>query len=84
MTLGVSVSKGSSSSSFPIQTSARDSPTGSMSSPIGATSRFRVFIGLTSALLCHPRFPTADSSSQDKDQYRSHWWSLLISLLDSG
>ena len=35
-TLGMSASKGSSSSSFPISTSARDSPTVSMSSPIGA------------------------------------------------
>ena len=26
-------------------------------------------------------FPTADSSSQDNDQHRSHYWSLLISLL---
>ena len=48
LTLGVSASKGSSSSSFPISTSARDSLIGSMSSPIGATSRFRVFVGLTS------------------------------------
>ena len=54
-----------------------------MSSPMGATSRFRVFVGLTSALLCHPRFPTADSSSQDNAQHRSHCWSLLISILGS-
>ena len=53
-----------------------------MSSQIVATSRFRVFVGLTSALLCHPRFPTADCSSQDNDQHRSHCWSLSISLLD--
>ena len=52
--------------------------------PMGATSRFRVFVGLTSALLCHPRFPTAESSSQDSDQHRSHCWSLSNSLLDSG
>ena len=75
LTLDICASKGSSSSSFPISTSARDSPTGSMSSPIGATSRFRVFVGLTSALLCHTRFQTAD--------HRSHCWSLSISLLDS-
>ena len=56
---------------FPFSTSARDSPTGSISSPIGTTSRFRVFVGLTSALFCHP---------QDNDQHRSHCWSLLISL----
>ena len=79
-----SASKGSSSSSFPISTSARDSPTGSMSSPIGATSRFRVFVGLTSALLCHPSFPTADCSSQDTDQHHSHCWPLSISFLGSG
>ena len=84
LTLEISASKGSSSSSFPMSTPARDSSTGSMSSPIGATSRFRVFVGLTSALLCHPRFPTADSSSQDNDQHRSHCWSLSISLLESG
>ena len=39
--------------SFPISTSARDSPTCSMSSPMGATSRFKIFVGLTNALLCH-------------------------------
>ena len=72
LTLGISPSKSSSSSSFPISTSARDSPTGSMSSQIGAASRFRVFVGLASALLCHLRFPTADSSSLDDDQRRSH------------
>ena len=84
LTLGIFASKGSSSSPFPISTSARDSPIGPMSSPIGATSRFRVFVGLTSSLLCHLRFPTADSSSQDNDQHRSHCWSLSISLLGSG
>ena len=56
LALGMSASKGSSSSSCSISTSARDSPTGSMSSPIGAPSRLRVFVGLASALLCHPRF----------------------------
>ena len=80
VTLGISASKGSSSSSFPVSKSARDSPTGSMSSPIGPTSRPTVFVGLTSALLCHHRFPTADSSSQDSDQHRSHCWSLSISF----
>ena len=63
VSLGISASEGSSSSSFPTSTSARDSPTGSMSSPIGATSRLKVFVGLTSALLCHHRFPIADNSS---------------------
>ena len=63
LTQGISASNGSSSSSFPISTPARNSPTGSTSSPIGAATRFRVFVGLTSALLCHPRFQTADSSS---------------------
>ena len=71
LTLEISASKGSSTSSFPISTSERDSPTGSLSSPIGATSQFRVVVGLTSALLSHPRFPTADCSSQDNDQPRS-------------
>ena len=42
------------------------------------SSRLRVFVGLTSALLYHPRFPTADSS-KDNDQHRSHRCSLLIS-----
>ena len=83
-TVGISDSKDSSSSSFLVSTSVRDSSTGSRSSPIGAASRFRVFVGLTSALLCHHRFPTADSSSQDNDQHRSLCWSLWISLLDSG
>ena len=83
LTLGISASKGSSSSSFPTSTSAQDSPTGSMSSPIGATSRLRVFVGLTSALLYHLRFPIVDSSLQDHDQHRSRCCSLLISLLDS-
>ena len=78
LTLGISASKGSSSSSFPISTSARDSPTGPMSSPIGATSRCRVFVGLTSALLL-----TVDCSSQDNDQHHLHCWSLSISLLNS-
>ena len=45
--------RSSSSSSFFKSTSARDSFTGSMSSPIGAASRFRVFVGLTSELICH-------------------------------
>ena len=36
----------------------RDPSTGSMSSPMGTASRFRVVVGLTSALLCHTRFPT--------------------------
>ena len=36
----------------------------------------------TSALLCHLRFPTADSSSQDNDPPYSPCWSLSISLLD--
>ena len=69
-TVGISASKDA--SSFPVSTSARDSSTGSMSSPMGATSRFRVFVGLTSALLCHPRFPTADCSSHDNARHRSH------------
>ena len=64
LTLGVFSSRGSSSSSFPISTFARDSTTGSMSSPRGATHRCRVFLGLHSALLCHPRFPIADTSSR--------------------
>ena len=63
LTLGIFDSRGSSSSSFPTSTCARDSPAGSMLSPIGATSRCRVFLGLQSALLCHPRFPAADTSS---------------------
>ena len=83
LTLGMSASKNSSSSSFPISTYARDSPTGSMSSPIGATSRFRDFVGLTNALLYHLRFPTAGYSSQNNVRHRSHCVFLSISLLDS-
>ena len=63
-TAGISDSKDS-SSSFPVSTLARDSHTGSMSSPMGAASRIRVVVGLTSALLCHTRFPTVDSLSQN-------------------
>ena len=76
LTLGISASKGSSSSSFPISTSARVSPIGSISPPIGATSQFRDFVELASELLCHTRFPT--------DQHRSHCWSLWVSPLNSG
>ena len=46
-------------------------------------SRFRIVVGLTSALLCHFFFPTAETSSLDNDQHRSHCWSLLISLFES-
>ena len=82
LTLGISASKGSSSSSFPISTSARDSPNWfDVISNGCCISRFRVFVGLTSALLCHPRFPTADPSSQDNDQHHSHCLSLSMSLL---
>ena len=70
--LGISASKDSSST--------RDSSTGSMSSPIGATFRFRVLVGLTSALLCHLRFPSADNSSQTNARHRSHCWFLQTSL----
>ena len=77
-------SRGSSSSSFPTSTCARDSTTSSMSSPIGATSRCRVFLVLQSALLCHPRHPIADISSQGNYQHRSHCWSLSVSLIGSG
>ena len=38
---------------------------GSMSLPTGATSRPRIFFGLASAQLCHARFSTAESCSQD-------------------
>ena len=57
LTLGISAFKGSSSSSNPISTSARDSPTGSMSSPIGATSRFRVFRWTYERTALPSRFP---------------------------
>ena len=70
--MGISAYNKSSSSSFPMSTSARNSPTVSMSSPMGATSRFKVFVGLTSALLCHSRFPAADCSSLDNAQRRSN------------
>ena len=36
----------------------------SVSVPIGATSRLRIFVGRTSALLCRTRFRTAESSSR--------------------
>ena len=69
-----------SSSSFPVSTSARDFTIGSMSSPIGATSRLRVVVGLTSALLCHPRFPTVESPSQNTGRHRSPCWFLQTSI----
>ena len=47
----------------------------SMSSPIGARSVFRVFVGLTSALLCPTQFPAAESCS--------HFGFLLTLLLCS-
>ena len=60
---GTSASQGTSSSSFPIPTSSRGASIGSMSSPIGARSNLIVFVGLTSALLCHTHFPTAEICS---------------------
>ena len=83
LTLGISASKASSSSSFPISDICTTFPIRSVSSPRCAASRFSVFVGLTSALLCHPRFPTAEISSQDNDQHRSHCWSLLISMVET-
>ena len=71
-TVGNSDSKDYSSSSFPVSTSARHSPTDLMSSPTGTASRFRVVFGLTSALLCHTRFPTLDSPSQNTARHHSH------------
>ena len=77
-------SSGSCSSSFPVSTSTRDSPTDSMSSPMGAASRFRTTVGLTSALLGHTRFPTVDSPTQNTARHRSHCGFLQTSLLRSG
>ena len=57
LTLGISASKGSSSSSLSISTSARDSPTGSRSPPIGAPSRFRVFVGTYEHSALPSQFP---------------------------
>ena len=54
-----------------------------MSSPIGATSRFRVFVGLASGALCHTRFPTVDSPSQDTALRSSRCGFLQASLLGS-
>ena len=54
--LGTSASKGSSSSSFLISTSSRGTS-------IVCRSLLGVFGGLTSALLCHIRFPTAENCS---------------------
>ena len=73
----------SSSSSCPVSTSARDSPTGSMSSPMGTATRFRVVVGFTNALLCHTRFPTVDSLSQNTARHLSHCGFLQTSLLGS-
>ena len=73
----------SSSSSYPVSTSARDSPTGSMSSPMGTASRFRVVVGLTSALLCHTRFPTVDPLHQNAARPLSDFRFLHTSLLGS-
>ena len=55
--LGTSDSKGSSSSSFLISTSSRGTS-------IVCRSLLGVFGGLTSALHCHIRFPTAENCSQ--------------------
>ena len=48
---------------FSFPTSSRGASIVSGSSPIGATSRPRIFVGLTSALPFHTRFPTAESCS---------------------
>ena len=58
-TVGISGSKDSSS-----LTSVRDSSTGSMSSPMGTVSRFRVVVGLANDALCQIRFPIVDWFSQ--------------------
>ena len=83
-TVGISSSKdsssSSSSSSLPVSTSARDSSTGSMSSPMGTASRFRAFVGHTSDALCHTGFPTVDSLSQNSDMHLSHCGFLPTSL----
>ena len=60
LALGAPASNGSSSSPFLISTSSRGTPSGSMSSPIGARSLFRVSVGPTSELLCHTRVFDAD------------------------
>ena len=73
--LGTSAPNGTSSSSFPTSTSSARASIGSMSLPVGARSVFRVFVGLTSALLCHTRFLAAETCSQ--------YWFLLTSLLCS-
>ena len=52
---------------------SQGTPLGSVSSPIGTTSLFGVSAGLTSAPLCHARFPTAENSS--------HHWFPWVSLL---
>ena len=39
-----------------------------------STNTFNKKNTLESVKLCHLRFPTADSSSQDNDQHRSHFW----------
>ena len=59
----------------PISTSSRSASISSMSSPSRARSVVRGFVGLTSALLCHTRFPAAENCSQ--------YWVLLVSLLCS-
>ena len=69
--LGISASKGSSSSSFPISTSARDSQLVRCHHQL-VLHFDQSFRWTTSALLCRLRFPTADSSLQDNDQHRLH------------
>ena len=80
-TVGISGSKHFSSSS---STSVRVSSTGSMSSPKGTVSRFRVVVGLTSEALCQIRFPTLDRFSQNSAQHLSHCGFLQTSLPGSG
>ena len=75
LALGTLASNVSSSSPLTIPTSSRGASIGSMSSPIGARSVFRVYVGLTSALLCPTQFPAAENCS--------HFGFLLTSLLCS-
>ena len=58
--------------------------TGSMPSPVGTASRFRVVIRLTRALLCHTRLPTVDSLFlKSTARHFSHCGFLQTSLLGS-
>ena len=63
LVLETSASDDSTSSSFSTTTSSRVTSSGPVPSTSGAGPKFRVFLGLTSALICRTRFVAAEKYS---------------------